>query len=399
MGMHQPFIITNLKIYNENTVCEKGYVKVVDGKIVEVGDLNTLSEHNEQYEVIIMPEDHCLIPGMIDVHIHGVAGADTMDATTEALETMAQTLPNEGTTSFLATTITQSHEAIEKALINVADYMGKTQTIGKSEILGIHLEGPFISDKRAGAQPLDHITEPDVNVFKKWQKLAQGNIKMVTLAPEEPGGLELISHLKETEVVPSIGHSNATYAEVDQAIESGATHVTHLFNGMRGLHHREPGVAGAALLRDELFVEIIADGIHIRPEMIRLAFQQKTKDKVILITDSIRAKCLKQGRYDLGGQEVNVSETKATLENGTLAGSILKMKDALRNFSSYTSCTIRDLIQITAVNPAKQLNVFEHKGSIATGKDADLVILNENLDVVMTFCRGKLAYKQGENDE
>lgn len=318
-----------------------------------------------------------------------------MDATTQALQTMAKALPGEGTTSFLATTITQVNEAIEQALINASDYIEHHQSSGKAEILGIHLEGPFVNPNKAGAQPVEHIIDPNLETFKKWQELSKNTIKLVTLAPERPGGLEFIKYLNKNGIIASIGHSDATYEEVTKAITAGATQVTHLFNQMAGLHHREPGVVGAALLRDELKAEIIADGVHVRPEIVKLAYNQKHSEGLILITDAMRAKCLKNGIYNLGGQDVTVKDGKAVLSDGTLAGSILKMGQAVKNMLAYTDCPLESAIEMASVNPAKQLNVFDRKGSIAAGKDADLVILDENHDIVMTFCKGKLAFIPG----
>jgi N-acetylglucosamine-6-phosphate deacetylase len=384
-----------MTLYAQEHTYKDGYIKVVNGKIAEIGSTDQLL-NTDGYHVIELSEEHHVIPGMIDVHIHGAAGADTMDSSIEALHTIANALPKEGTTSFLATTMTQSEDAIEKALKNVGVFMSEEQEAGKAEVIGVHLEGPFISKKRVGAQPVDYVIEPSLSLFKRWQELSKRNIKLVTLAPEENGGLELIHYLKETGVTASIGHSDAIYEQVDEAIKAGASHVTHLFNGMRGLHHREPGVVGAALLRDELIVEVIADGIHVRPEMIALAYKQKTSDRMVLITDAMRAKCLKNGVYDLGGQEVHVDDEQATLSNGTLAGSILKMNDACKNILDFTNCSWESIIKMTAVNPAKQLRVFDRKGSIKKGKDADLVVLDKDFNVMMTFCRGELAYKKGE---
>ena len=386
------FIINNLIVHSEKETYKNGYIKIVDGKIAEVGPVSQYKQDDDA-KVITLSPDYQVIPGAIDIHIHGVSNSDAMDATHEALSTMAETLPKEGTTSFLATTMTQSTEAIESALINAGKYI-ENQTQEHAEIIGIHLEGPFISPVRKGAQPEEHIVDPDVTLFKRWQEMAENQIKLVTLAPEQPNGLDLAAHLKATGVVASIGHSDATYDQIDEAIQAGTTHVTHLYNGMRGLHHREPGVLGAAYLRDELSVELIADGIHCRPEMIKLAYNQITSERMILITDSLRAKWLEKGTYDLGGQPVYVNETKATLSDGTLAGSILKMNDAIKNTMEYTDCSMTDIIKMTAENPAKQLRIFDRKGSIQVGKDADLVILNDSLDVEMTFCRGNLAFKK-----
>ena len=386
------FIINNLIVHSEKETYKNGYIKVVDGKIAEVGPVSQYKQDDDA-KVITLSPDYQVIPGAIDIHIHGASNSDAMDATHEALSTMAETLPKEGTTSFLATTMTQSTQAIESALLNAGKYI-ENQTQEHAEIVGIHLEGPFISPARKGAQPEEYIVDPDVTLFKKWQEMAENQIKLVTLAPEQPNGLDLAAHLRGTGVVASIGHSDATFNQIDEAIQAGTTHVTHLYNGMRGLHHREPGVLGAAYLRDELYVELIADGVHCRPEMVKLAYNQITSERMILITDSLRAKWLEKGTYDLGGQPVNVDETRATLSDGTLAGSILKMNDAIKNTLEYTDCSMTDIIKMTAENPAKQLRIFDRKGSIQVGKDADLVILNDRLDVEMTFCRGNLAFKK-----
>jgi N-acetylglucosamine-6-phosphate deacetylase len=229
-------------------------------------------------------------------------------------------------------------------------------------------------------------------LFKKWQNIAQGSIRVVTMAPELEEGFKLAVYLKETGVVVSIGHSDALYEEAAEAIQKGVTHCTHLFNGMRGLHHREPGVAGAVLLHDEVRCELISDGIHVRPEIIRLVYQIKGKDGIILITDAMRAKCLGQGIYDLGGQQVTVDHSKATLADGTLAGSILKMNNAVKNIMQFTGCSLVDAIQMAAANPAKQLGIFDRKGSISVGKDADIVVLDDSFEIAMTICRGNVAY-------
>lgn len=386
--------ITNLTIISEEGIFQKGFIEIDGEKIKRVGPMADFQASDKE-EVITFDDSYSLIPGMIDLHIHGANGADVMDAAPDALETMTTVLPKEGTTSFLATTMTKSKEDIENAIGNIADFIPK-QIPGHAEILGAHLEGPFLSPKRAGAQHPGNIINPDVELFKKWQTLSDDNIRLVTLAPEEPGGLELTAHLKNTGVVASIGHSDAVYDEVEAAIEAGVTHATHLFNGMRGIHHREPGVAGAVLLHDAVKCEMIVDGIHIAPKMVKFAYKNKGSEGTILVTDAMRAKCLGAGMYDLGGQEVIVNEERAVLKDGTLAGSILKLNDAVRNMIKFADCSLKDITEMTAVNPAKQINVFDRKGSIKAGKDADLVILNDQLEVIMTFCRGKLAYSNRE---
>ncbi|WP_257984457.1 N-acetylglucosamine-6-phosphate deacetylase [Neobacillus cucumis] len=391
-------LLKDIKIYSDDRVIEKGYIKIQNQKIIGIGTVDELTNEND-FEIIQVPASFQAVPGFIDVHIHGVNGADVMDATKEALETMASALPKEGTTSFLATTITQEVDQIEKALINAGQFMEEQPEQGKAEVMGIHLEGPFVNAKKAGAQPLPYIIDPNLQLFKQWQKLSNNTIKLVTMAPEQRGGLELIRYLKENGIIASIGHTDATYEQVDEAITAGVNHVTHLFNQMRGMHHREPGVAGAAFLRKELKVEIIVDGVHVHPLMVNLAYQNKKSEGLILITDSMRAKCLKNGLYDLGGQEVTVKDGKAVLSDGTLAGSILKLGHAVKNMITYTGCSLEDAVKMASVNPAKQLNVFDRKGSLAVGKDADIVILDHNMEVFMTLCRGTLAYKREEDSE
>jgi len=386
-------VLTNLSIYAEAEKIEKGYIVIENGKIKSIEKMTRFKEEDwKQAQVIDFPNGKKLIPGFVDIHIHGANNADAMDATPDALEIMAKTLPMEGTTSFLATTMTQPVEDIEKALANIGDYIASSSQEGLAEIIGIHLEGPFISEKRAGAQPLDAIKKPDKDLFIKWQELSQDQIKLVTMAPEQQGGRELIQYLKSEGIVPSMGHSDAVYEEVLAAIEAGVNHVTHLYNGMRGLHHRDPGVAGGALLHPELITEMIVDGIHIHPSIVKLTYQQKGADAIILITDSMRAKWLEDGISSLGGQKVIVKEGKALLENGALAGSTLKMIDAIHNMMDYTDCSLEEAIQMASYNPARQIGLLDRKGSIATGKDADLVILNEKNEVELTICRGQIVY-------
>ncbi|HJV16755.1 MAG TPA: N-acetylglucosamine-6-phosphate deacetylase [Bacillales bacterium] len=388
-------LLKNIQLYTEKQTIENGYIKIKNEKIIELGPMENLKDE-EEFPLVEIPSHYKAIPGFIDVHIHGVDGADTMDATTDALDTMTTALPREGTTSFLATTMTQGQMEIEAAIQNTGQYINGQQSSGKAEILGLHLEGPFVNPSKAGAQPIQHMLDPDVNIFKKWNDLSNNHIKLVTLAPEQPGGLEMVQYLKTRGIIASIGHSDATYEQVLDAIDAGANHVTHLFNQMRGLHHREPGVVGAAFLRDELMAEIIVDGVHSRKEMVELAYKQKGKEGLILITDSMRAKCLKNGQYDLGGQTVTVSDGKAVLEDGTLAGSILRLAQGVKNIISYTDCSLVDAIEMASVNPAKQLNIYDQKGSITVGKDADIVILDDENEVFMTFCRGELAFMKGD---
>lgn len=385
--MTKGIIIKNATLYLESKTIENGYLFIEDGKIIKISDVPFEMEGEVD---VIDGAGLRVLPGFIDAHIHGAKGADTMDATSEALETMARVLPEEGTTSFLATTITQSHEQIERALENIASYTSKS---GEATLLGAHLEGPFIHKDKKGAQPGQYIVPGNLALFEKWQQLAAGKIKTVTLAPEcdEDG---LIPYLYEAGVNVSAGHTTVNFADMKKAVSDGVRQVTHLANAMTGIHHRDVGAVGAAFLLEELAVEVIADEIHLSPEMLDISYRQIGSDRIILITDAMRAKSLAEGMYELGGQAVEVKDGRATLASGSLAGSIVTMIDNVRNMLRIPGVTLQDIVKMTAVNPAKQLKIYDKKGSIATGKDADLLVIDENIEIKYTICQGKVAYEE-----
>src|SRR5690625_1489287 len=383
--------IKNATIYMEDEIIQNGSILIESGQItcVKPGDIAYLPKHAN----IVDGTGLQAIPGFIDGHIHGADGADVMDATGEALDVIAGVLPEEGTTSSAATTITQKCENIDAALMNIADYNSKP---GQAELLGTHLEGPFIEKKKAGAQPVQYIMEPDINKFKAWQELSGNSILTVTLAPELDKDGEFIKYLYESGVNVSAGHTNAGFFDMKKAMTYGVRQATHLCNAMTGIHHRDIGVVGAAFFLKELRAELIADGIHVSPEMLSLIFANMGSERLILITDSMRAKGLKQGNYELGGQPVTVSEESAVLEDGTLAGSILKMNEGARQMLQLSDVTMQDVIRMTSENPAKQLGVWDKKGSIKLGKDADILLVDEQLNINYTICKGVLAYKEDD---
>ncbi|MFC2949756.1 N-acetylglucosamine-6-phosphate deacetylase [Virgibacillus sediminis] len=381
--------IHNTTIHKEQEVIHNGSILLDNGRIAEI--YKQPPSEFPQNAHFIDGSGYQAVPGFIDGHIHGANGADVMDATEDALDSIASVLPEEGTTSFLATTITQSQEAIEQALANVASYQMKP---GHAEMVGVHLEGPFVEKERAGAQPVEHIIQPDLSLFRKWQEISGHRIKTITMAPEHDADGEFIRMLADEGINVSAGHTGIDFAGMKRAVESGVRQVTHLCNAMSGIHHRDIGVVGAAFQLKDLRAELIADGIHVAPEMLEIIYKNVGPERLILITDAMRAKCLSPGDYELGGQPVKVTEDRAVLEDGTLAGSILKLKDGAKRMLGLEGATLEAVTQMASANPAKQLGMFDRKGSIAVGKDADLLLLDDELNIKYTICRGVIGYRE-----
>lgn len=344
-------------------------------------------------EEIAVPEGAVVLPAFIDTHVHGAGGSDAMDGSEEALLTVAKTLAADGTATFLATTMTQSPENIKKALSAVKSYREKNRDEG-AYIYGVHLEGPFIAEKFKGAQPLEYVAAPSVEVFREYQKASGGCIRTVTLAPEKEGAEELIKELKETGVNASIGHTSAKFCDIENAVKAGAVGITHTYNAQSPLHHRDIGTVGAALLLDELQTEIIADTIHVSVPAIKLLVKNKPKEKITLITDAMRAKGMPDGESELGGQKVFVKNGEARLADGTLAGSVLKMNVAVKNMTEKVGVPFTEAVDFATKNPARMMGLSETKGSIKVGKDADFVILDKDFNVLKTIRAGKIIYER-----
>lgn len=374
----------NVRMYVDGKI-KKQSLSIKNGKIC---DFEKLESH------ISLPKNLILVPGFIDEHTHGSNGYDAMDGEEVSLLNISKNLAKEGTTSFLATTMTQEKNAILKSLKNINEYMKKNISEGAS-LLGVHLEGPFISKVYKGAQPENAIIKCDVELFTEFNKASGNNIKLVTMAYEE-NGRELLEYLVSHGITASLGHTNATSNEALEAISLGAHCATHTFNAMKGLHHREAGTLGACLLEDKVYCELIADLIHISPNAIKLLFKCKTADKVIAITDAMEAKNLEDGKYQLGGQDVYVKDGSARLIDGTLAGSILRLNEGLRNINKNAGVKFEDCIKIATINPAKNIGVSHIKGSIAIGKDADFAVIDEDFNVYLTIREGKIIYKNME---
>lgn len=380
-------IFFGMSILSEHKWITNHAVIVEDGKIKAIVPENMIKHHlpAKQYQY---PGNHYLVPGFIDVHVHGAKGKDVMDGDHTSLKVISEFLVAEGVTGFLATTMTADNDRLENVLKNISQWPSKTG----AALLGIHLEGPFIAKEKIGAHQEDKVKLPDPLLIQAWQRLSKGAIKIATIAPELPGAEQLIAVLRSMGIIVSIGHTNATYEEGRSAIKNGCSQATHLFNAMRGLHQREPGVLGAILLAANVSAELVVDGFHLHPAIVELAFKIKGKGKLLLVTDAIRTKCLGDGSYNLDGQTVQVKNGQSTLEDGRIAGSSLCMNYAIKNMVSFAGCSLIEAIEMATENPAHILGLTDHKGSILIGKDADLVVLNENLDVMMTMRDGQEVY-------
>ena len=329
-----------------------------------------------------------LAPGLIDTHVHGALGHDTMDATPEALLQMARFYARHGVTSFLATTVTASPERILAALRNVGQIM-RQDTKGAA-LLGAHVEGPFLDRDKRGAQDAGHIRPAMPKEYHAW--FETGIVKLITLAPEYPQNRDLIPYAVGQGTVVSIGHTRASYEDVCRAVELGATQVTHTFNGMEPLHHRKPGAIGAALTLDQLRCELIADGVHVHPAVLKLVVRAKGTSRILLITDAMRGTGMPDGQYTLGGVDVTVKEGIARTREGALAGSTLTLNRALANIMAAADLSLSQALALASRNPAQALGLERTKGCIDVGKDADLIVLDTDLNVCLTMVRGKIVY-------
>ena len=373
--------IINGRIATPNEVLENKTLVICDGKIIDIADVAPVGAD------VVDAKGMIVAPGFVDVHIHGSMGADVMDGTMDAIKTISSGIAQHGTTSFLPTTMTMGREDVYRSLEAVRSLQGKA--LAGAEVLGAHLEGPFINVKYKGAQNEAFVVPLDY----EWIKDFSDVIKLVTYAPEMDSDFEFIKKVKaETDVALSIGHSDASYELASKAIEYGCSHITHLFNAMTALHHRDPGIVGAALMHD-VFTELIADKVHVSEHLFQFLLDNKGEDRMVLITDSMRAGCMKNGIYDLGGQDVHVNEGVARLVDGTLAGSALTLNQAVRNFYESTDATLPEVIRMASLNPATSINVSNQKGSLEIGKDADIILLDDEFNCYFTLVKGEVVYK------
>jgi len=372
-------------VYARGGVLEPGWVLVDAGKIVDLGEGHApRSSRASRLDV----SGYSIVPGYIDLHVHGALGHDTMDASADGLLAMARYYAQHGVTSFLATTVTASPGAIAMALHNVTALMHAPT--GGARVLGAHIEGPYIDRDKVGAQNATFVRCPEPNEYR--HLLSRSSVRLVTVAPEIDGAQGLIAEACRRGIVVSAGHTRATYDEMRQAVSAGVTHVTHLFNGMEPMHHRSPGVVGAALTSDELTCEVIADNIHIHPAVLALAVRAKGTGGLVLVTDAMRGAGMADGVYDLGGLAVTMEHGEARLANGVLAGSTLTMDRAVVNIMAAAGLSLGQALPMATQNPARVLNLHT-KGALAPGLDADLIALDAEGDVALTMVGGEIVHR------
>ena len=378
--------ILNSDIYVEGIGIKKTNLSVFGDTISAIDD-HRIIENKDGY--LSLPEGYIVLPGFIDEHIHGAKNADARDATKEALKTIADAEAEDGTTTFNFTTRTRDNNHIENALVAINDY--RKNPSGKSRVMGIHLEGPFISKEFCGAQNVEDIVPLNTELLSHYYELSGKHIKEVTFS-YDPSHKEFLEYRIKNHIAASIGHTNNTCALALEAIQNGVSIGTHTFNARTGIKHREMGTAGALRISDSVSCELIADFHHVCPECIKRMYRCKGKDKITLITDSREAKGRPDGTYQLGGQKVYVKDGAARLIDGTLAGSILHLNQAVRNRKNLLSLSLEDAADMASKNPAKNRGLYDQIGSIRSGKKADFVIVDKDINVCATIVGGEIVY-------
>lgn len=367
--------LKDILVYTEQHEFVRGNIAFEDGVIKSI-DLTGRAASGEDADLYA-------IPGLVDIHFHGCVGADLCDAEPDSIKKLAEYEAEHGVTTICPATMTMSVPELRQIMENIGAYQGKTG----AHFVGVNMEGPFISPGNKGAQAAVNIIPCNVELFRELQAKSGGMIRLVDIAPEEAGAMEFIEAVKD-EVHVSLAHNVADYDTAMAAFKKGADHVTHLFNAMLPFHHRKPGVAGAAFDAGA-YVELICDGVHIHPAMVRAAFKLFGSDKVCMISDSMRAAGLEDGDYTLGGQAVKVRGNVATLADGTIAGSVTNLMRCLRTAVCQMQIPLAQAVQSASETPARAIGVFDRCGSLAIGKQADIVLLDKALNVKQVFVGGR----------
>lgn len=379
---HVHYFIKAEQFLLKNETKTKGYLKVENGVFGEFS--NEVPENVEVKD----RSGFTIAPGLFDTHIHGIKGHDVMDGTIEAIQEISKAIVQLGVTRFLPTTLTSSNEALGQAIYAIVRAMNSGLSGAQSE--GIFLEGPYFTEKHKGAQNPGYFKNPDVTEFKRWQDLADGKIVKIALAPERENAMDFIKKVSG-QVRVSIAHTEADYECCLQAVDNGANNYVHLFNGMSGLHHREPGAVGAALTDSRAYAELICDGYHVHPVIAAMALERK-QDKLVMITDCMRAGLMPDDQYYLGEFPVTLSNGIARTETGSLAGSTLKLIDGVRNLQNWSNRPLYEVWHRGSLSPAASIGKADKFGSIEKGKVADYVVLDQDLTVMATAVDGIVKY-------
>jgi N-acetylglucosamine-6-phosphate deacetylase len=388
IGTNMQNVFTADTLWDGQTLIADPIVTAEDGRIASI------ASRGESAVPAGAPVQHfpgaMLAPAFFDVHIHGAAGHDVMEATPEALTAIGSFLASRGTGAYLATTVTAPVDVTLRSLEGLAKLIASQPNGAHAWPIGIHLEGPFLSHAKRGVHPPALLLDPDIALFDRMFEAAEGHIRLLTLAPELPGAAEFAAHVTAKGVRVSVGHSNATLAETRATIAAGALSATHTYNAMRTLDHREPGILGAVLTTDTLFAELICDGIHNAPEMVQLWWKAKGPERAILITDAMSATGMPDGTYQLGGFDVQVANGRA-MANGVLAGSVLTLDRALRNFIAFTGASADQGLRLLTANPASMTGFRDCAGSLAAGTVANLVAVDAAGTLLAAIHCGKVV--------
>lgn len=386
-------IIKNVKVYTPQKNFVPGVVVTRDGRIHDVLLGEDISVNASADEPVLDGEGCYCFPGMIDLHFHGCKGYDFCDGTREAVEEIAKYEASIGVTAIAPATMTLPVEELCDILANGAAYRAEQQNKSvkkEADLVGVNMEGPFISEAKKGAQDARNIIPCDTAVYRKFQEAADGLVKFIGIAPEEGDAVSFIEDVKG-EVSVSLAHTNADYETAKKAFDAGADHAVHLYNAMPAFTHREPGVVGAVADSEHVMAEIICDGVHIHPATVRTTFKMMGEDRMILISDSMRAAGMPDGQYTLGGQDVNVKGNKATMVlDGALAGSVTTLPDCVRTVVKEMGISLETAIACATINPARSLGIDALYGSVEQGKKADLVLWDEKLQLVHVIKDGEI---------
>ncbi len=385
--MKEKLLITNCDIVTPFEEIKDGEVLIQGDRILEIGPSGSFSERR----AVIDTGGRILAPGFIDLHIQGAGGYDVLDGEVLGLKTISKTCTRFGVTGFLATTVFRPDNSNEHLKV-ASECTGKN--LEGADLLGIHLEGPFIATEKRGMIRSDCISEPSKRVLGEILDITEGSLSLMTIAPELSGSLEIIMRLKEKNIVSSFGHSLANYEQTVRGIEAGISHVTHLFNAMQPIHHRNPGPLPAIFENDKVITQVIFDGVHIHPSLLRFTKKILGDRRIVLITDGMQAMGLSDGYYEYNGLRYESKNGTARYMNGTLIGTSLGMNRLVERFVTFTGSSLLKAVRCASFNPASVLGIENRKGSIEKGKDADIVIMNRDLSVWKTIKDGKVIYEE-----